>query len=86
MLSLDASQPTQHQVLGVPLIPSPAVAEGDVWGVPQARVLIVLRGDVTLDVDCSAYLSSDHVGVRATICAGFAFPRPAAIVRLHDTA
>lgn len=56
LLGYDASQPTQRQVLGVPLIPSPAVATGDVGAVPQAKVVIVLRDDVRLEVDRSRYL------------------------------
>jgi HK97 family phage major capsid protein len=84
LLGYDASQPTQRQILGIPLIPSPAVAEGDVWAIPAAKALVVLREDVTLDVDRSAYFSSDRIGIRATLRVGFAFPHPAALVRLYD--
>jgi HK97 family phage major capsid protein len=84
LLGYDASQPTQRQVLGVPLIPSPAVAAGDVWAIPQAKVLVVLRDDVRLDVDRSRYFESDRIGIKATMRVGVAFPHPAAIVRLYD--
>jgi len=70
-VSADPTQPTRRVVLGVPIIPSAAVAEGDVWAIPQARVLVVLREDVTLDADRSAYFSSDRIGVRATLRVGF---------------
>lgn len=83
LLGYDASQPTQRQVLGVPLIPSPSVAEGDVWAIPAAKVVIVLRDDVRLEVDRSRYFESDRVGIKATMRVGFAFPHPAAIVRLY---
>lgn len=84
LLGYDASQPTQRQVLGVPLIPSPAVAIGDVWAIPQAKVLVVLRDDVRLEVDRSRYFESDRVGIKATMRVGIAFPHASAIVRLHD--
>ena len=82
LLGYDASQPTQRQILGVPLIPSPAVTEGDVWAIPGDKVVIVLREDVSLTVDPSAYFKFDSIGVRATMRVGWAFPHAAAIVRL----
>lgn len=82
LLGYDASQPTRRQVLGVPLLSSPAVAEDDVWAIPQSRIVVVLREDVTLAVDTSAYFSSDRVGIRATMRVGFAFAHPEAVVRL----
>jgi HK97 family phage major capsid protein len=86
LLGYDASQPTQRQVLGVPLIPSPAVAVGDVWAIPQAKVVVVLRDDVRLEVDRSRYFESDRIGIKATMRVGVAFPHAAAIVRLYDAA
>lgn len=86
LLGYDASQPTQRQILGVPLLSSAAVTEGDVWAIPGAKVMVVLREDVTLAVDESAYFSSDSYGIRATMRAGFAFPHAAAIVRLTPAA
>lgn len=84
LLGYDASQPTQRQVLGVPLVSSPAVAVGDVWAIPAAKLMVVLREDVSLAVDASAYFASDSIGVRATMRVGFAFPHAAAIVRLTN--
>ncbi|ANZ27230.1 capsid protein [Rhodococcus sp. WB1] len=84
LLGNDPTAPTKRTVLGVPLHSSPAVAAGDIWAIPIERVQVVLREDVTLDVDASAYFSSDRIGVRATLRVGFAFPHEAAVVRLHD--
>jgi HK97 family phage major capsid protein len=84
LLGYDASQPTQRQVLGIPLIPSPAVAAGDVWAIPSAKVVIALADDVRLEVDRSRYYKSDRVGIKATMRVGIAFSHPAAIVRLYD--
>jgi HK97 family phage major capsid protein len=52
--------------------------------IPASRVVVVLREDVTLAVDTSAYFSSDRIGIRATMPVGFAFAHPAAVVRLYD--
>lgn len=86
LLGYDASQPTQRQVLGVPLIPAPAVAVGDVWAIPQAKLVVVLRDDVRLEIDRSRYFESDRIGIKATMRVGVAFPHAAAIVRLYDNA
>jgi HK97 family phage major capsid protein len=64
---------------------SPFVAEGTVWGVPQARVQIVLRDDVRLEVDRSVYFTSDRVAVKATMRVGFGFVHPAAVVKVALT-
>ncbi len=83
-----AADPTNARnprtVLGVPIIPSPAVTAGTVWAIPRDRVLVVVREDTTLEVDRSAYFSSDSVGVRAIMRVGFAYPHEAAVVRLYD--
>ncbi len=84
LLGYDASQPTQRQVLGVPLGSHPGVGVGDIWAIPSAKVFAVLRDDVRLEVDRSRYFESDRVGIKATLRIGFAFPHPAAIVRLYD--
>lgn len=83
LLGYDASQPTRRQVLGIPLLPSAAVADGDVWAIPAAKIFVVIREDVTLDIDRSAYFSSDRVAIRATMRIGFGMPHAAAVVRLH---
>ncbi|WML64764.1 phage major capsid protein [Rhodococcus sp. AH-ZY2] len=84
LLGNDPSAPTKRVIQGVPLVSSPAVAAGDIWGIPRDRVHIVLRQDVTLDVDHSVYFTSDRVAVRATMRVGFGFVHEAAIVRIHD--
>jgi HK97 family phage major capsid protein len=82
LLGADPSSPTQNTILGVPLLWSPAVDQGAVWGIPSAKVFVVLRNGTTVVADNSAYFSSDRVGIRATLRVGFAFPHPAAIIRI----
>ena len=73
-------------VLGVSLRVSPAVAAGTVSGIPAERVVDVLRDDVRLESSSDAYFSTDRVGVKATMRVGFAFPHPAAVVKISLTA
>lgn len=82
LLQPDPTLPTRRQILGVPIYPSPYVDEGAVWGIPMARVFVVLRSDVDLVVDESRYFEKDSIGVRATMRVGFGFPHPQAIVRV----
>jgi len=85
LLGVDPSVPTRRSIQGVALWTSPFVAEGTVWGVPQARVQIVLRDDVRLEVDRSVYFTSDRVAVKATMRVGFGFVHPAAVVKVALT-
>lgn len=82
LLEPDPTQPTRRVVGGVPLWVSPAVTAGTVWGIPQDRTIVVIRRDVTLDVDESAYFSSDRIAVRVTMRVGFGFPHEAAVVHI----
>ncbi|WP_083666007.1 phage major capsid protein [Saccharomonospora sp. CUA-673] len=82
LLQPDPTMPTRRMIGGVPMLVSPAVTPGVVWGIPADRALVVRRTDTTLDVDRSAYFSSHRVGIRATMRVGFAFPHPAAIQRV----
>jgi HK97 family phage major capsid protein len=86
LLGFDPTAPTRRVVLGVPLISCAAVADGDVWGIPAAKVMAVVREDTRLDVDPSAYFNRDSIGIRATMRVGFAFAHEAAIVRMYDVA
>lgn len=78
----DVSVPTGRSILGRPLYWAPTVAEGVVWGIPQDRSYVILRNDVDLVVDQSAYFSKDSVGIRATMRIGFGWPHEQAIVHV----
>lgn len=82
LLGVDPTTPTRRLLQGVPLLPSPAVTEGTIWGIPRGRVLIVIREDVRLDVDRSAYFTSDKVAIRATLRCTFLHPHPAAVQKV----
>jgi HK97 family phage major capsid protein len=80
LLGTDPSSPTKNSILGVPLYWSPAVGQGAVWGIPQAKSFVVLRKGAQVETDRSAFFSSDRTAVRATLRIGFAWPHPAAVV------
>jgi len=82
VLGKDATSATSRQILGVPLFVSPSVAANTLWALDSSRVWLVLREDTTVEADRSAYFSSDRVGVRAIMRAGFAFTHPASIVKV----
>lgn len=82
LLGVDPSSPTKRSIFGVPVYWSPAVDQGAVWGVPRAKSFVVVRNDTTVVADSSAFFSSDRTAIRCTLRVSFAFPHPAAIVRI----
>ncbi len=83
LLGSDPTTPTRRVLQGVPLLTSPRVTAGTVWALPSDRVIVVRRQDVDLQLSTDAYFTSDRVAVRAVMRVGFAFPHPAAIVRVQ---
>lgn len=82
LLSTDATMPTRRVVAGVPLLTSPYVPAGTVWGIPRPRVVLVVREDAEVTADASVFFTSDRVAVRAVMRAGFGFPHAAALVQV----
>lgn len=82
LLGTDPTQPTRRMIQGVPLYVSAAVTPGTVWGIPKDRSLVVVREDVTLEVDHSVYFTSDRVAVKAIMRIGFSFPHEAALQKV----
>lgn len=82
LLQPDATQAGRRLVAGLPLYVSNAVTVGEVWGVPQDRMLVVIRSNVDVQIDSSAFFTSDRSAIRATMRVGFAFPHPLAIVKV----
>lgn len=85
LLSLDPAQPARRTIEGLPLLVSPRVKAGVVWGLPSSRVITALRSDATIDTSNDAYFSSDRVAIRATMRVGFGMPHPAAVVRIEKS-
>lgn len=84
LLGADPTSPSKRTVLGVPLYVTPAVTAGNLWAIPASRATIVVRDNTRLEVDRSPFFTSDQTAVKATMRVAFAYPHPAAIVRLHS--
>lgn len=79
-LGSDPTNPTRRVLQGARLYASSAVTMGTIWGIPQARVMLLRRKNVDLQVDRSAYLTSDRTAIRATMRIGF--PHASAIQKV----
>src|SRR5690606_39588088 len=64
LLQPDPTQPTRRMIHGVPLLTSPYVTEGIVWGWDSSRVMTALREDTRVDIDKSAYFTSDRLAIQ----------------------
>jgi hypothetical protein len=61
-------------ILGMLLLVSQYVAANTLWAVDGSRVWLVVRDDVTVEVDRSVFVTSDRVAVRATMRSAFGSP------------
>jgi HK97 family phage major capsid protein len=88
LLQPDPAKPAGRVIAGVPLVTSPdAPNDGSVYGIPKALSFVVLRTDVVVALDSSAFFTSDRVACRVTMRVGFAWPHEAAVIRvLRDDA
>lgn len=86
LLGTDPTQPTRRLILGIPLLVSPAVTTGTVWGIPKSRAYVVIREGAVLEIDKSVYFTSDRVAARAIMRVTFAFPHAAAIQKIKLSA
>lgn len=82
LLGTSPTEATRRVIAGVPLLVSPAVAVGTIWGIPQEKTVIALREDVTLDVDKSVFFTSDRVAIKATLRMASLFPHAAAVQKI----
>lgn len=85
LMQPDPTAPGRRVVAGIGLQVSPAIADGLIWGIPADRSVMVVRQAARIDVDSSAYFSSDRVGIRGTMRVSFGYPHPAALVKITVT-
>lgn len=85
LLGVDATNGTQRQVLGVPVLVSQFVKAGVVYGLDASKVFSVVRQQVELAKSDQVRFTSDQVGIRAIARVGFAFPVQKTIVRITTT-
>jgi HK97 family phage major capsid protein len=82
LLSPDPTSPTKRTISGVPLFVSPAIADGIVWAIPSAHVVVAIRTDAAVETDRSVYFTSDRTAIRATLRVGVGFTHPAAVTKI----
>jgi HK97 family phage major capsid protein len=87
LLQPDPTQPGRRQILGVPLLTSPAVptTNNQVWGIPRDFTYFVIRTGAEVLADRSVFFTSDRVAIRCTMRVGLAFPHPPSIVKIATT-
>lgn len=81
-LQPDPTLPTRRQVLGRPLLVSPAVASRTIWGIDQSRSFLAIAEDVTLEADRSVYFTSDRIAIRAKLRVSYGWPEPATVIKI----
>ncbi|MGY3204311.1 phage major capsid protein [Streptomyces sp. TE5632] len=86
LLNPDLTADGRRTILGRPIVVSPYVPADTVYGVSKDDFLVVTREDTRLDVDTSAYFSSDRVAVRGTMRVAFGMPVAGAHVRITNAA
>ncbi len=82
LLAPDANSATRRSIAGVPLWVSTSVPAGTVYGIDRTRLFTVLRNDVTVETDRSAYFSYDSTGLRAVARVGFAYAHAKSVTRI----
>ncbi|MFI0191395.1 phage major capsid protein [Streptomyces sp. NPDC017082] len=86
LLNGDLTAEGRRQILGRPVFVSPYAPADVVYGISKVDMLVVVRDNTRLEVDKSAYFTSDRVAVKGTMRVGFAFPGAAAHVRIQNAA
>ncbi|MFI5567282.1 phage major capsid protein [Streptomyces sp. NPDC051740] len=86
LLNGDLTAEGRRTILGRPVFVSPHAPADVVYGISRNDMLIVVRDDTRVEIDKSAYFTSDRVAVKGTMRVGFAFPRAAAHVRIQNAA
>lgn len=82
LLTESAGLPGSLAIDGVPVVTSPALTDGISWAIPKDSVRVGVRQDAQVDVDHSAFFTSDRVAVRGTMRVAFGFGHPAAVVQI----
>lgn len=82
LLTEAAGQPGTMAIDGIPVVTSPALTNGISWAIPRNSVRVGVRQDAKVDVDHSAFFTSDRVAIRGTMRVAIGFGHPAAVVQI----
>ncbi|ASE57192.1 phage major capsid protein [Corynebacterium jeikeium] len=78
----DATGQLVRHIDGVPLMATPHVEKGTIWGIPSTTSIFVRRTDTRVEVSDQVYFSSDRIAIRAIMRVGWGVINPAAIIKL----
>lgn len=82
LLTESAGLPGSLAIDGIPVVTSPALTDGISWAIPKDSLRVGVRQDAQVDVDHSAFFTSDRVAVRGTMRVAFGFGHPKAVVQI----
>lgn len=86
LLGQGAENGVGRRVLGVPVITSPHIVPGHVWGLPKERSLVVVRKDFELATSQHYAFRKDQTAVRVIARIGFLFPSTRSLVKIAQGA
>lgn len=86
LLTPDATAEGRRLILGRPVFVSPHCPADVTYGVSKTDAQIVVREGTAIEVDKSAFFTSDRWAVKGIMRVGFAFPVPAAMAKITNAA
>ena len=86
LLATDPAAGARRLVEGAPVIVSPHVPVGTIWGLDRTRILSVIRENATeATISDGPYFSSDRLAMRVTARIAWGFVHPESIVKVTVT-
>lgn len=82
LLAPDANSSTRRSLAGIELHTSSAIPAGTIYGYDKTRLFTIVRDDVTVEMDRSAFFGSDSTAIRAIARIGFGYTHPKSIARI----
>lgn len=82
MLGVNTAGAERATMLGVPIVTTPQVPAGTIYGIPTNRVVIAVRDDLETVIDRSFLFDTWSLAVRAVLRVGVGFTDPAAIAKM----
>lgn len=85
LLGADPTRPTRRMIYGVPLLSSPGVTEGTIWGIDSDFTYTIVRSDISLERSTDRYFENDQVAVKARMRGDFVFTHPKTLAKIKLT-
>lgn len=85
LLGADPTRPTRRMIYGVPLLSSPGVTPGTVWGIDSDFTYTIVRSDIALERSTERYFENDQVAVKARMRGDFVFTHSKSLAKIKLT-